>query len=218
MAKPPLARNLPVQQIGKQHGRQAGQGRDEQGNARRRPDRRGGRDRRQPQGAQENPRRRPRCRRHRLAAPRSSIVSSATKLGSLIAEAVADAAQRVMSGKWPMATTTASSSRTRRARAARPQDRRAAQAGARKRKPRRKRKTATARASRRSGGASSAAKPAARKPAAKRRSSSSARKRTTKPSGAEQLSPANRRKGAGSRLGAGAFLVYQIRTRSSGGR
>src|SRR6476660_3036262 len=29
-----------------------------------------------------------------------SMLSSATKLGSIIAEAVADAAQRVMSGKW----------------------------------------------------------------------------------------------------------------------
>src|SRR3954470_15577764 len=30
----------------------------------------------------------------------SNMMASATKLGSLIAEAVADAAQRVMSGKW----------------------------------------------------------------------------------------------------------------------
>ena len=30
-----------------------------------------------------------------------SVMSSATRLGSLIAEAVADAAQKVMSGKWP---------------------------------------------------------------------------------------------------------------------
>ena len=31
----------------------------------------------------------------------SNVMSSATRLGSLIAEAVAEAAQRVMSGKWP---------------------------------------------------------------------------------------------------------------------
>jgi hypothetical protein len=33
-------------------------------------------------------------------AAASTMVASASKLGSLIAEAVADAAQRVMSGKW----------------------------------------------------------------------------------------------------------------------
>ena len=33
-------------------------------------------------------------------AAASTMVSSASKLGSLIAEAVADAAQRVLSGKW----------------------------------------------------------------------------------------------------------------------
>ena len=64
------------------------------------------------------------------AGCRDTMMNSASKLGSLIAEAVADAAQRVMSGKWP--TMILSSSRpasTRRAPAKRrqpAQDRRAA--------------------------------------------------------------------------------------------
>ena len=65
-------------------------------------DRRGRRDQRQPK-----------ARARRSATPastpptphrkrRAASLSSATKLGALIAEAVADAAQRVMSGKWSM--------------------------------------------------------------------------------------------------------------------
>jgi hypothetical protein len=109
----------------------------------------------------------------------NSMMASATKLGSLIAEAVADAAQRVMTGKWsdddaPRASAAASAGASSRSSGARKASTTRKKTSARKattRKPAGTRaKTSAAKST-----ASPARKTAARKPAARK----TARRRTT---------------------------------------
>jgi hypothetical protein len=107
------------------------------------------------------------------ARRRRNMVNSASKLGSLIAEAVADAAQRVLSGKWT------------------DEDSRAFERldGSSKPAHRRRPRARPAQRARRQGPSGQAGQDRRRKPrpaqgrdtATKRRSSAAARKRPTKP-------------------------------------
>ena len=94
------------------------------------------------------------------------MMTNASKLGSLIAEAVADAAQRVLSGKWADEDSGTGVTATSKPVATKSAPRKT---GATRKAPA-GRKTA-------SSAKSASAKPAARKAAPKRRSSATARKR-----------------------------------------
>ena len=110
------------------------------------------------------------------SAATTNMMSSVSKLGSLIAEAVADAAQRVLSGKWVDEAGDAASdavTKVKRAIGATPERKPAA-----KRPP--AKKAPAAKPAAKSGAAKSGPRKASTT-AAKRRSSSAARKRPTKP-------------------------------------
>ena len=135
------------------------------------------------------------------------MMSSATKLGSLIAEAVADAAQRVMSGKWSMRRCSATAQRLSFARRhARKRVERAT------RKPPRAKRTATAQARPRARqDRARPARPAAR-PRAKPPRSGSAAKRAT-----SAAKPARKPARGSAQRARGAALARAVDGGASGG-